>query len=96
MHPALKVCQCIVALFQGRVVVIDHPPQERLVARAFRVALGALIADSKLPDVLGDQAMFGRWKALDSLPQGERQCILDVLDSPLHDAQARIAFAKPG
>ena len=66
------------------------------VARAFRVALDALVARSKLPDVLGDQAMFERWKALDSLPQGERQCILDVLDSPLHDAQARIAFAKPG
>jgi len=66
------------------------------IARAFRVTLDALVADSKLPDVLGDQAMLERWQALDVLPQGERQRILDVLDSLIRDAQARIAYAKPG
>lgn len=30
------------------------------------------------------------------LPQGERQRIFDVLDSLIRDAQARIAYAKPG
>ena len=66
------------------------------IARAFRVTLDALVADSKLPDVLGDQAMLERWQALDILPTGERQRILDVLDSLIRDAQARIAYAKPG
>ena len=66
------------------------------VARAFRVTLDALVADSKLPDILGDQAMLERWQALDALPSGERQRILDVLDSLIRDAQARIAYAKPG
>lgn len=66
------------------------------IARAFRVTLDALVADSKLPDVLGDQDMLERWQALDALPQGERQRILDVLDSLIRDTQARIAYAKPG
>jgi hypothetical protein len=40
--------------------------------------------------------MLDRWQALDALPTGERQRILDVLDSLIRDAQARIAYAKPG
>ena len=64
--------------------------------RVFRVTLDALVADSKLPDVLGDQAMLERWQGLDALPSGERQRILDVLDSLIRDAQARIAYAKSG
>jgi hypothetical protein len=73
-----------------------RPPPSRValkIARAFSVTLDALVADSKLPDILGDQAMLDRWQALDALPQGERQRILDVL---IRAAQARIAYAKPG
>ena len=65
------------------------------IARAFRVTLDALVADSKLPDVLSDQTMLERWQALDVQPSGERQRILDVFDSLIRDAQARIAYAKP-
>ena len=75
---------------------IVNPVYTVKVARAFRVTLDALVADSKLPDVLGDQAMLERWQGLDALPSGERQRILDVLDSLIRDAQARIAYAKPG
>jgi hypothetical protein len=37
-----------------------------------------------------------RWEALDAPPHGQQQRILDVLDSLIRDAQARIAYAKPG
>jgi hypothetical protein len=75
--------------------ILDNSPSLRKAVRRASVP-NALVADSKLPDVLGDQAMLERWQALDALPQGERQRILDVLDSLIRDAQARIAYAKPG
>jgi transcriptional regulator with XRE-family HTH domain len=64
------------------------------IAQVFRVTLDALVSESELPDMLGNQDMLDRWKALDALPVKERDRILDVLDSLARDAQARIAYGK--
>ena len=64
------------------------------VARAFRVTVDALVCEREVPDILGDQAMLDRWRALDRLEPAERDRILSVVDSLLRDAQTRQAYSE--
>ena len=65
-------------------------------AKAFHVTVDALVAERTVPNILGDQAMLERWRALDGLQAAERDRILSVLDSLLRDAQTRQAYAQTG
>jgi transcriptional regulator with XRE-family HTH domain len=61
-------------------------------AVAFGVTLDYLACDKEMPNVLQDQAMLERWRAIDSLEVTERERILSVVDSLVRDAKARQAY----
>ena len=61
-------------------------------ADAFGVTLDYLIDDKKMPNILQNQAMLGRWKEIDSLDTLEQERILSVVDSLVRDAKARQAY----
>ena len=91
----MRICGAVVGHYERGEITPSIEVRVKVV-RAFRVTLDVLVADSKLPDVLGDQAMFERWQALNVLPSGECQSILKVLDSLIRDTPARIAYAVRG
>ncbi len=62
-------------------------------ADTFAVTLDSLVADRDTPNILQNQEMLDRWKAIDTLPSDDRERILYVVDGLIRDAKARKAYA---
>lgn len=64
----------------------------RKLAAVFGVTVDALISDNDVPEILKDQAMLERWRALEGISEEDRGRILFVVDSLVRDAQARQTY----
>lgn len=62
-------------------------------ADVFGVTVDYLVGANDLPELLHDREMLDRWRALESLPDDERQRILFVIDGLTRDANARQAYS---
>ncbi len=68
----------------------------RKLANAFGVTVDSLINERDLPEILSDQEMLQRWKALADLDEEDREKILYLIDGLIRDGRARRAYTAVG
>lgn len=52
-----------------------------------------LAGESDLPEALQDSAMLNRWKALEAIPDEDRDHMLYLVDGLIRDAPSRQCYA---
>ena len=62
-------------------------------AEVFDVTLDYLVSAEAQPNIVQDAAMLARVKAIEHLPQEDREKVLYVVDSLLRDAKARKTYS---
>lgn len=62
-------------------------------AQAFGVTVDYLVSQEGQPTVVQDSSMLERIRAINELPQDDREKLLYVVDGLLRDARARRAYA---
>lgn len=67
----------------------------RKLARELGVTVDYLAGESDLPEALQDSAMLDRWKALEEIPDEDRDRILYLVDGLIRDARTRQSYARP-
>lgn len=66
----------------------------RKLAEAFEVTVDFLVTGWESPSSLKDRAMLDRWRALEELPEEDRDRILYMVDGLIRDARTRKAYVS--